>query len=82
MILVPLSGTSSRGEQMLNAKSFQSKGYCEIVADDKLNEADLLLTNIDKVYKSKKTYIDNMEKSGFKVTNNTELAYKIMGRKE
>ena len=27
MILVPLSGASSRGEQMLNAKSFKNKGY-------------------------------------------------------
>lgn len=82
MILVPLSGTSSRGEQMLNAKSFQGKGYCEIVADDKLNEADLLLSTIDNVYKSKEKYISNMETSGFKVTNNTELAYKIMGHKK
>ena len=78
MILVPLSGASSRGEQMLNAKSFQNKGYCEIVADDKLSDDNLLLSNIDKVYASREQYKSNMEKSGFKVTNNTELAYKIM----
>ena len=32
MILVPLPTGSSRGEQMLNAKSFQAKGYAEIIA--------------------------------------------------
>lgn len=78
MVLVPLSGTSSRGEQMLNAKSFQSKGYCEIVADDKLGQEDLLLKTIDDVYQNKNKYIANMTNSGFKATNNTELADKIM----
>ena len=78
MILVPLSGASSRGEQMLNAKSFQHKGYCEIVADDKLTENNLLLDTLDKVYIGRETYIANMKSSGFKATNNYDLVEKII----
>lgn len=78
MVLVPLSDASSRGEQMLNAKSFQNKGYCEIVADDKLFEDGLLLDTLNKVYKNKETYIENMKNSGFKATNNYELVEKII----
>ena len=78
MLLVPLSSTSSRGEQMLNAKSFKNKGYCEIVADDKLGEQNLLLETIDKIYQNKEQYVSNMQNSGFKATNNTDLADKII----
>ena len=78
MILIPLSGTSSRGEQMLNAKSFQKKGYCEIVEDDKLAQENLLIETIDSVYQNKDKYVTNMKNSGFKATNNTELADKVM----
>lgn len=63
---------------MLNAKSFQDKGYCEIVADDRLSEDGLLIDTLDKVYKNKATYIENMKNSGFKATNNYELVEKII----
>ncbi len=78
MILVPLSGASSRGEQMLNAKSFKDKGYCEIVPDAEVKTEKLLTDTIDKVYNDRHVYQENMKNSGFKVTNNTELADKIM----
>ncbi len=78
MILVPLSGTSSRGEQMLNAKSFKDKGYCEIIPDNKIKEDGLLLNTLDIVYKNRQSYRNNMEKSGFKSTDNVDLAKKIL----
>lgn len=78
MILVPLSGESSRGEQMLNAKSFQGKGYCEIIPDNQIKDAKLFIDTLNKVYQDRFMYQDNMKNSGFKVTNNTELAEKII----
>ena len=78
MILVPLSGASSRGEQMLNAKNFQQNGYCEVVADDKLQEENLLLTTLEKVYNNRSVYVKNMIDSGFKVTNNHDLVDRII----
>ncbi len=78
MILVPLSGASSRGEQMLNAKSFQSKGYCEIIKDDELSEDNLLISTLEKVWMNRKNYINNMKNSNFKATNNIQLVEKII----
>ena len=78
MILVPLSEESSRGEQMLNAKSFQGKGYCEIIPDNQIKDAKLFIDTLNKVYQDRFMYQDNMKNSGFKVTNNTELAEKII----
>lgn len=78
MILVPLSGKSSRGEQMLNAKSFQKRGYAEIIADDELNDSEKFLNLINQVYQNRETYQKTMEKSGFKATTNKELAEKII----
>lgn len=78
MVLVPLPVGSSRGEQMLNAKSFANKGYCEIIADENLADGRLFLETIAKVYRSRKEYIKNMQNSGFKATNNKELAETII----
>lgn len=61
MLLVPLSKAASRGDQILNAQSFQKLGYCEVIADEQV--ADHLFTQtIDELYKNKSTYIENMKK--------------------
>ena len=78
MVLVPLPTGSSRGEQSLNAKSFVSKGYGEIVRDEDLGNAALLLKTIDKVFESRSVYEDAMKKSDLKTTTNAELALKVM----
>lgn len=78
MILVPLPTGSSRGEQMLNAKSFYEKGYCEIIEDQKVTDPKVFLDTIDRVFSDLEKYKNNMEKCGFKSTNNSELAEKII----
>ena len=77
MVLVPLPCASSRGEQSLNAKSFASKGFAEVIADEKLGDSELLLKTIDDVFSHRKTYQKAMEDADFKSTNNTELALKV-----
>ena len=77
MILVPLPTGSSRGEQMLNAKSFQAKGYAEIIPDEKLSDDYLFLGTINNVYENRDKYIEAMKNSGFKAINNIDLAEKI-----
>lgn len=59
MILIPLSREASRGDQILNAESFQKAGYCDVIYEEKLN-SELLLGTIKKVYEDKDTYIGNM----------------------
>lgn len=77
MLLVPLPSTSSRGEQSLNAKSFQKQGFAEILTDDKV-ETDLL-TAVDNVFKYRQDYITNMENAEWKRTSNRELFEVICG---
>lgn len=62
-ILIPLSAKSSRGDQILNAQSFESQGFSLIIDDDDLAES-ILIEKIHEVYSSKHLYISAMEKSG------------------
>lgn len=61
-LLIPLSARASRGDQILNANSFKSQGYSEVIDEDELND-EILLSTINKLYKNKDTYIDAMNKS-------------------
>ena len=61
-LLIPLPATSSRGDQILNAKSFEAQGYSLVLNEDDLDENTL----IDKVYElycNRKTYIETMSQS-------------------
>jgi len=78
MVLVPLPCLSSRGEQSLNAQSFKNKGYAEIVRDEDLGNSELFLQTIDSVFTNRADYEKRMKNDGFKATNNTELALKVM----
>ncbi len=61
-ILIPLPATSSRGDQLLNAKSFESQGFSIVIDEDDLSEK-LLAEKIQELYFTKQTYIDAMGKS-------------------
>lgn len=62
-ILVPLSAKSSRGDQILNARSFESQGFSLVIDDDDLADS-VLIEKIHEVYFERQIYIDTMEKSG------------------
>ena len=61
-ILIPLPAASSRGDQLLNAKSFESQGFSIVIDEDDLSEK-LLAEKIHELYFTKQTYIDAMNKS-------------------
>lgn len=61
-LLIPLSASSSRGDQILNAKSFESQGFSMVINDDELN-AGLLTEKVMELYFTRQTYIDAMSKS-------------------
>lgn len=61
-ILIPLPSSSSRGDQLLNAKSFESQGFSIVIDEDDLSEK-LLTEKIHELYFTKQTYIDAMGKS-------------------
>ncbi len=61
-LLIPLGSNASRGDQILNARSFKSQGFCEMLTEDQMTP-QLLLDTILKLYHSRADYIQSMEKS-------------------
>lgn len=61
-ILIPLSKKSSRGDQILNARSFEKSGY-SIVLEEENTSKENLLDKINYLYQNKDSYIENMKKS-------------------
>ena len=61
-LLIPLSANASRGDQILNARSFERQGYSMVLEEEEL-EASTLLDAIQKLYREKDAYIDTMKQS-------------------
>lgn len=61
-LLIPLSANASRGDQILNSRSFEKQGFSRVLEEDKLTAASLC-ENIEYVYKNRESYIKAMEKS-------------------
>ena len=61
-VLIPLSAKSSRGDQILNARSFEAQGFSLIIDEDDLIDS-VLVEKILEVYFSRQIYIDAMGKS-------------------
>lgn len=61
-ILIPLSAASSRGDQILNAESFERQRFSYVIKEEALN-AETLLQAVETVYNNKKNYIETMGQS-------------------
>ena len=61
-ILIPLPAASSRGDQILNAKSFESQGFSIVISEDDLT-TDLLVDKVHELYFTRQTFLDNMGRS-------------------
>lgn len=61
-ILIPLSAAASRGDQILNARSFEKQGFSCVLEEESLTD-QLLLDTIRKVYDSREQYIQAMSQS-------------------
>lgn len=61
-ILVPLPAAASRGDQILNAESFEHQGYSYVLQEEDLTN-DTLLKAIRYVTENKQSYVEAMEKS-------------------
>ena len=62
-ILIPLPASSSRGDQLLNAKSFESQGFSLVINEDDLT-TELLLDRVHELYFSRQTFRNAMSDSG------------------
>ena len=72
-LLIPLPANASRGDQILNAKSFESQGF-SMVADEDYLTAVILTEKIHELYFTRQSYIDAMQNSNFKNSIDTIAA--------
>ncbi len=61
-ILVPLPLEISRGDQLLNAQSFEDQGYSVVIKEESLDE-DSLVENVQQLYFNRERYIETMSRS-------------------
>lgn len=62
-LLIPLSASASRGDQILNARSFERQGFSIVIEEEELTN-DKLLSSIRNLYDNRETYIKAMGQSG------------------
>ncbi len=74
-ILVPLPAEVSRGDQILNANSFQKQGFSYVLEEKNLN-ADTLMTAVHEVYNNRDSYKKAMELS--KQSNGIDIVIKLI----
>jgi UDP-N-acetylglucosamine--N-acetylmuramyl-(pentapeptide) pyrophosphoryl-undecaprenol N-acetylglucosamine transferase len=60
-LLIPLSKSASRGDQILNARSFERQGYSSMLVEEDMN-TKTLIDRIDEVYKKRYDYASVMSK--------------------
>ena len=61
-LLIPLSAAASRGDQILNANSFQKQGYAAVLEEEALN-GDSLYASLTELWDNKDSYIEAMNES-------------------
>lgn len=60
-ILIPLTAAASRGDQILNAESFEQQGYSYLLREEELTN-ETLLTAINEVFEKREQYVEAMER--------------------
>ena len=61
-LLIPLSANASRGDQILNARSFERQGFSMVLEEEELSE-NVLLSAIRRLYEDRASYIKAMTDS-------------------
>lgn len=59
-ILIPLPANASRGDQILNAASFEKQGFSYLLPEEMVTE-DRLAAAVNDVFENRETYIQSME---------------------
>ena len=62
-LLIPLSANASRGDQILNARSFERQGFSLVIEEEQLTK-ETLLNAVKTLYENRTTFINSMKNSG------------------
>ena len=81
-LLIPLSAAASRGDQILNARSFEKQGYAAVLEEEQLN-AETLYSALNDLWENKDSYISAMEASpmGNSIQIITDLLEELVDQK-
>lgn len=74
-ILIPLPLGCSRGDQILNAASFEKQGFSKVLPEEDVT-ADSLMTAIDTVYANRASYVETM--SGSQMQNGVDKIIELI----
>ncbi len=64
-LLIPLSAKASRGDQILNAKSFEKQGFSKVLYEENLT-TETFISEINNLYNNRNIYIEKMSKCAIK----------------
>ncbi len=62
-LLIPLSASASRGDQILNARSFEKQGYSLVLEEEELS-TEKLLAAVKELYENRDSYAAAMKSGG------------------
>lgn len=65
-LLIPLSKKISRGDQILNAKSFEKEGFSLVLDEDIMMESDVFMDKLKELKEKRNILVKNMENSNLK----------------
>ena len=71
-ILIPLSAAASRGDQILNAESYEKQGFSTVLQEETLT-SELLINSVNTVYANRESIKGKMASSKLLDANNTIL---------
>lgn len=74
-ILIPLSANASRGDQILNARSFEQQGFSMVIEEENLNSV-VLLDAVQNLFANRVQYITAMKAS--KQLNSVESVIQLI----
>jgi len=74
-LLIPLSKEHSRGDQILNAASFEKQGFSKVLLEEDLT-AETLIEAVNTLYASRGSYTENMKQA--KVSNGVDEIIKLI----
>ena len=82
-LLIPLSAAASRGDQILNAHSFEKQGFSAVLEEEQLN-GESLLQALDNLWENRDAYISAMNESpmGDSIETITGLLEELVAQKK
>ena len=82
-LLIPLSAAASRGDQILNAHSFEKQGFSAVLEEEQLN-GESLLQALDNLWENRDSYISAMNESpmGDSIETITGLLEELVAQKK